>query len=70
MLSSFYSYQESNDLLTETAFQVRESWSDDVGAKFFSVIIEPMRMEAYKMRCDMQVLIVTLQKIKTEIDAI
>lgn len=70
MKSSINSYQATNESLTSTAHQVRLSWSDNVGARFYSQIIEPMRMEAMAMRDAMQVLVAELERIKTEIDAI
>lgn len=70
MRSSINSYQASNESLTNTAHQVRASWSDSVGDKFYSEIIEPMHMEAVAMRDAMQVMVTELERIKTEIDAI
>lgn len=70
MRTSMISYQTSNESLTNTAHQVRASWSDSVGDKFYSEIIEPMHMEAMAMREEMHVLVCELERIKSEIDAI
>lgn len=70
MRTSMLYYADSAATFDRTAAEVRSSWSDDVGASFYSQIIEPIQQESMEMRNAMEILVEKLYDIKSQIDAI
>lgn len=70
MRQSINSFRNNVRQFKSTADAIRPSWPDNVGDAFYRDIIQPLKAEAERLEPHMEELIVTLEQLKPQIDAI
>ncbi len=70
MRQSINSFRNNVRQFNSNADAIRPSWPDNVGNAFYRDIIQPLKAEAERLEPHMEELIVTLEQLKPQIDAI
>ncbi len=70
MKSSLNNFNSNIMRFSETSNSLRPSWDDEIGDAFYRDIIQPLKAEAERLEPHMEELIVTLEQLKPQIDAI